>query len=303
MTLRHLKIFVEVCEKGGVTRAAESLHIVQPVVSTAVSELEKYYGVRLFDRISRRLVLTGEGKLLLLKAKEVLTAFGDFERLAGEGSERPVVRIGSSLTIAKEKLPRIITEVRGSFPTADLRIDVNTTLGVEKKLISGDLDFGFVEGKITFPEIKPTPICSDRLVAVCAVSYDCPDSLSVSKLASERLLLREAGSASRDSVDRLFAASKLTCDPVMTSVSNSALISACAAGFGITVLPEDLLRGMESENFLREIKIKDADLTRESCLIIHRNKRLSQVQRSVCALCLSALREEKIRNDSCDNGS
>ena len=72
MTLRHLKIFVEVCEKGGVTRAAESLHIVQPVVSTAVSELEKYYGVRLFDRINRRLVLTGEGKLLLLKAKMLL---------------------------------------------------------------------------------------------------------------------------------------------------------------------------------------------------------------------------------------
>ena len=40
MTLRHLKIFVEVCEKGGVTRAAESLHVVQPVVSTAISELE-----------------------------------------------------------------------------------------------------------------------------------------------------------------------------------------------------------------------------------------------------------------------
>lgn len=287
MTLRHLKIFVEVCEKGGVTRASESLHIVQPAVSTAISELEKYYGIRLFDRINRRLVLTDEGRLLLLKAKEVLTAFGDFERLAHEGSEKPVVRIGSSLTIAREKLPDIIRAVKKDFPNADLRIDVNTTLDIEKKLIGGDLDFGFVEGKITFPEIKPTPICSDRLAAVCAVNYDCPENISVSRLASERLLLREPGSASRDSVDRLFSAAKLNAEPIMTSVSNSALISACAAGFGIAVLPEGLLRGSES---LRELTITDADLTRESFLIVHKNKRLTPVQAGICSLCLSVLR-------------
>lgn len=292
MTLRHLKIFVEVCEKGGVTRAAESLHIVQPAVSTAISELEKYYGIRLFDRINRRLVLTDEGRRLLLKAKEVLTAFGDFEKLAREGSEKPVVRIGSSLTIAREKLPGIIRAVRQDFPNADLRIDVNTTLDIEKKLIGGDLDFGFVEGKITFPEIKPTPICSDRLAAVCAVSYDCPDRITVSRLASERLLMREPGSASRDSADRLFSAAKLSAEPIMTSVSNSALISACAAGFGIAVLPEGLLHGEEARGSLREITITDADLTRESFLIIHKNKRLTPVQSGICSLCLSVLRNQ-----------
>lgn len=293
MTLRHLKIFVEVCEKGGVTRAAESLHVVQPVVSTAISELEKYYGVRLFDRINRRLILTGDGRLLLLKAKEVLSAFGDFEKLAREGSEKPVVRIGSSLTIAREKLPDIIRAVENAFPSADLRIDVNTTLDIEKKLIGGDLDFGFVEGKITFPEIKPTPICSDRLAVVCATDYGCGASLCIADLAGERLLLRETGSASRDSLDRLFSAAKLNAEPVMTSVSNSALISACIAGFGIAVLPEGLLHGADAAASLRRINITDADLTRESFLIIHKNKRLTPVQSEICTLCLSILRGQK----------
>ena len=64
MTLRHLKIFVAICEHGGVTKAAEALHIAQPAVSTTLSELEKYYNVILFDRINQRLVITEMGKRL-----------------------------------------------------------------------------------------------------------------------------------------------------------------------------------------------------------------------------------------------
>ena len=55
MTLRHLRIFVTVCDVGSVTQAAKQLFLAQPTVSLAIHELEAYYGVRLFDRIARRL--------------------------------------------------------------------------------------------------------------------------------------------------------------------------------------------------------------------------------------------------------
>ena len=55
MTLRHLRIFVAVCETGSMTAAASQLFIAQPSISLAVSEMEEYYGVKLFDRISRKL--------------------------------------------------------------------------------------------------------------------------------------------------------------------------------------------------------------------------------------------------------
>jgi len=75
MTLRHLKVFVCVCEHGSITRAAEELMVAQPAVSKTISELEKYYGVLLFSRIKQRLSPTREGKELLVRAKEVLSAF------------------------------------------------------------------------------------------------------------------------------------------------------------------------------------------------------------------------------------
>ena len=69
MTIRHLKTFVAVCEYGGITKAAEALHVAQPAVSQTIAEIEKYYGIILFDRINQRLVITELGKELLLKAK------------------------------------------------------------------------------------------------------------------------------------------------------------------------------------------------------------------------------------------
>ncbi|MFR6333773.1 MAG: LysR family transcriptional regulator, partial [Eisenbergiella sp.] len=58
MTLRHMRIFVAVCECESVTAAAEKLFIAQPAASLAIAELEEYNGVKLFDRIARRLYIT-----------------------------------------------------------------------------------------------------------------------------------------------------------------------------------------------------------------------------------------------------
>ena len=65
MTLRHLQIFITVADMGGMSKAARALHISQPSISQAVSELERYYGVKLFERLSQKIYLTKEGELML----------------------------------------------------------------------------------------------------------------------------------------------------------------------------------------------------------------------------------------------
>ncbi|MCD8067671.1 MAG: LysR family transcriptional regulator, partial [Lachnospiraceae bacterium] len=58
MTLKHLNIFSEVCRAGSITKAAEKLNMAQPAVSNAIRERATYYGVRLFDRMNRRIYIT-----------------------------------------------------------------------------------------------------------------------------------------------------------------------------------------------------------------------------------------------------
>lgn len=65
MTIRHMKIFLQVYRTQNMTQAAKVLHMTQPAVTRAIQEIERYYGVCLFERINKRLAATECGNLLI----------------------------------------------------------------------------------------------------------------------------------------------------------------------------------------------------------------------------------------------
>ncbi|MCK9912518.1 LysR family transcriptional regulator, partial [Microbacteriaceae bacterium K1510] len=72
MTLEQLRIFVAVAERQHVTQAAQAINITQSAASAAIAALEGRYGVKLFDRIGRRIALTKAGETFLGEARAVL---------------------------------------------------------------------------------------------------------------------------------------------------------------------------------------------------------------------------------------
>ena len=278
MTLRHLKIFVAVCEHGGITKAAESLYMAQPAVSTTIAELEKYYKVVLFDRINQRLVITDMGKELYQKAKNILSGFEDFEAFANEGGNNPSVRVGCSLTLGKTVLPRFIKQLKAEITTAVPTVIINRTAMIEKALECGDLDFGFVEGKVTSPYLNAVNFGGDRIVAVCASDYDITNSVTLKELTHHPLLVREVGSASRDLFDNALASTHLTMKPTVESVSNQCLISAAIGGLGVSILPEGLVSDAVKDGTLKVINVENTDFSRTHYLLMHKNKKLNPIQ-------------------------
>ena len=105
MTLRHLRIFVAVCETGSMTAAASQLFIAQPSISLAVSEMEEYYGVKLFDRISRKLYLTENGRRALQYARHIIDLLDEMEQGVKDLDTVGQLRGGTSITIGTYLLP------------------------------------------------------------------------------------------------------------------------------------------------------------------------------------------------------
>ena len=168
MTLRHLKIFVAVCEEGGITRAAQALHLAQPAVSTTVAELEKYYGVALFDRIHQRLVLTKVGEELLPKAKSVLSEFADFDDAAKHRGHSPKLRIGASLTPGRTHLPRFMSLIKEKIPEVEPSFTVAEDSAVEAALEAGTLDLAFGEREPASDKLRAIPFAQEHLGDTCA---------------------------------------------------------------------------------------------------------------------------------------
>ena len=285
MTIRHLKVFICVCKHMSMTKAAEELFIAQPAVSTTISEIEKNYNIILFERINKKLFLTDEGKLLLIKAQEVVLAFEEFEELAGDSSKMPLIKIGSSLTIGKQKLPRLLRLLKENFKNIDIQVSVNQTSVIESKILNGTLDFAFIQGKPSDPNIRSRLVDCNNLIAVCGNKYNIPETVTLEELCHYALLLREDESVSREFLDNIFALKNITVTPVMESISNQALISAAVQNLGVTVLPEALLTRQLNKGGLRKITVADYEFTRNSYLIYHKNKTFSTAKQQIFDFC------------------
>lgn len=286
MTIRHIRTFLEVCRQGGVTRAAQNLCVAQPSVSQAIAELEGYYGVRLFERVGRKLILTPEGEKLKAKATEVVAEFDSFEAAATAARATPSVRIGASMTAGKIVIPRLICAIQSHIEGVECRALVDSTAAIVSEISGGGLDFAIVEGSIS-GDIEAKEWGSDRLAAVCAPSAPLPQSADGASLVKLPLLLRLRGSASRDLLDSRFSERGLSCSPVVQSSSNSALIAAAEEGLGVAVLPFALVERHILRGQLREIALVDLNLRRTWFAVWRRGKKFSPAQKRALDICMN----------------
>jgi LysR family nitrogen assimilation transcriptional regulator len=122
--LRHLRYFVAVAEAGSVSLAARRLNGTQPALSRQIRDLEQELGVRLFDRIGRKIVLMVDGDELLGHARRLLAdteAFRERAQALG-GGESGVLRIGGTPQFIEAALPEVLARYRRARPVVEVRV-------------------------------------------------------------------------------------------------------------------------------------------------------------------------------------
>ena len=227
MTLRHMKIFVMVCRCKSVTTAAEKLGIAQPAVSLAIKELEQYYGIRLFDRISHKMFITEEGRQLLQYANKIVALFDEIEYDIRNWDSFGILRIGSSITIGTCLMPDYVRRFRAQYPKFKVLVTIDNSAEIEKKILENQLDFALIEGAVHYDSIVCHRFLKDELVLVCGArdeSY--PDEVSVEELAELPFILREKGSGTRELFDSTLLTKGITVTPEWESISTEAIVSA-----------------------------------------------------------------------------
>ena len=135
MTIRHLKIFVAVCQTNSVTRAAEKLFLSQPAISIAIKELEEHYGQKIFERYSRKLRITPFGAELYQSALRVVTLFDEMEQSAKMDKLGNVMRVGVGPMIGQVMLPERVRKFRQKYPQIQISALVDRTVYLKNALI------------------------------------------------------------------------------------------------------------------------------------------------------------------------
>lgn len=287
MTLRHLRIFVSVCETGSMTGAAARLFIAQPSISLAVSEMEEYYGVKLFDRISRKLYLTENGRRTLQYARHITDLFDEMEQGIKDQDASGQLRVGTSITIGAYLLPQYINELKKIYPLVRVEALIGNSGSIEQQILDNQIDIGIIEGGSHSSYIRSESFPGDRLAFICSVDHVFAGRTlkSLSQIMEQDFILREKGSAGREIFDGLLAAQELAITPLWQSASNQAIIHGVKAGLGISILPYSLVSESLEKGVIAEFKVKGLALNRKFSVICHKNKFLPQSARTLVELC------------------
>lgn len=288
MTIRHLKIFLSVCESCcNTTKAAEELHMTQPAVSLAIKELEQNYGVILFDRIGRRLKITEAGQRLMEYSSHIISLFDDMEKGMKNWDSFGIIRIGSSITIGSQFLPNYVKAFYNRFPGTEINAVIGPSELLEQQIINNELDLALIEGVPHAPSLVAEEYMEDHLAVICPANgcFYQGKQFSVDEFRRQRILLREHGSGTRETFDRTIEAAGFSVIPAWEAMSTTALVNAVINGLGIAVLPYRMIVGPLERGLIVSASVEGLSFKRKYQIIYHREKHLTSSAKAFIDLC------------------
>ena len=267
-----IRVFLTVVEKKSFSKAAKALFLTQPAVSFQIQMLEEYYGTRLFDRVSRNIILTEAGHLLLKYANEMSRLQAELEKEMQDltGSIKGKLKLGASTTIGEYIAPYILGSFKKMYPEVELSLEVSNSEDIEAAIHDTALDIGLVEGPPIGKDLESLPFLQDQLVLI--TSKDHPwsnlDSISVFELDKYPFISREKGSGTRMEMEQHlkkagFSANNL--NVIMELGSNSAIKAAVESGLGVAMISRWAVQDSVRAGVLAQVKLKEDEMWRSRC--------------------------------------
>jgi DNA-binding transcriptional LysR family regulator len=240
ITLRQLRIFTSVVEHRSFTRAAEALSLTQPAVTHQMQALARAAGQPLLDPGIRQPTLTAAGLALYERAGRILATVSDaqeaLEDIAGLRAGR--VHVVGDTTVGIYVLPDAVAAFHREHPGVAMSLDVVNRVRVRDLLLTGRADVGVVGTLWDDDLLEAEPFLANSLMCFCAPSHPLitREPLNPADLLDGPLLLRERGSGTRESAERILRGAGIEPVAAMEMASNGALKRAVAGGLGVTVL-------------------------------------------------------------------
>jgi len=247
MDLRHARTFVTVAELGTVSKAALRLRIAQPALSRQLIDLEHELGLRLFDRVGRRLLLTGEGEQLLTGCRVLLNFAGAVTEQAQllRHGDTGVLKIAGSPQHIESVLSQFLHRYAERYPKVEVKISEGTGSEILALLERGEIHLGqnlLHAVKLDERHYGSLPLGSVELLAVCHPSMPLGQrrAIEVARLAGLPLLLMDGGFGFRRAFDAASRMAGLKPTVRFESRNPHTLLALAEAGHGVAIIPSQL---------------------------------------------------------------
>jgi DNA-binding transcriptional LysR family regulator len=243
MDLRHVRTFVTVAELGTVSKAALRLRIAQPALSRQIGDLERELGLKLFDRVGRRLLLTGEGEQLLSDCQGLLNyATGVGERAQDlRRGDVGVLKVAATPLHIEGVFSQFLHRYAERYPNVQVKVSEGSGLEILGMVERGDVHLGQMlpygvplrDAQFGSQLLEPT-----ELLAAChpSMTLGTRGTIEVGRLRPYPLLLLDTGYGLRRAFDAACRIAGLKPSIRLESRSPHTLLALAEAKHGVAII-------------------------------------------------------------------
>lgn len=286
MNIETLRLISQVIESRSITKVAERENISQSALSQHIKTIELRLGVQLFDRTNRGLIPTVEGETFYRYAKNIVNCYHSLLREFEENKRNfTKVTIYANPLFSSYALPCTLFDLQTHFPEINMDMIVLPSLLVEQKILSGEGDIGFINGKPQSMQLWSQSVLVDPIHLVVKYDSVLPDRILPNDLYLYPLIMSSGRSVTRDTIDEGLRRNnvrieKLTIKHHMDTIESVKL--SVLNGYGLSFLPYNSIKKELYLKQLRIIELKDVSIANEFYLILNKqfiakNKPLNEV--------------------------
>ena len=268
--------FYTVAEYGSISKAAEKLFVSQPAITKSIKNLEARLGVILFNRTSKGVNLTGEGKILFDHVKLAFTEIKQGEKLIKNLKDKTlgVVRIGISNTLCKYYFMPYLKKFHELYPNIKIEITNRVTLETLEALEKNLLDCAIVsrlsdEKRFHFDELM---VIQDIFVAKDKAPKP---SMTLQELEEYPMLFLEKKNATRKYIDEYLLKNNGNLQIDIEISAMEFLVEFAKIGLGVASVIENFIEDDLKEGLLHKWNVKPPIKPRSIGLIYNEKTNLS----------------------------
>ncbi len=237
--LPQLSVFEAVARLGSFTRAGEELYMAQPTVSVQIKKLTETIGAPLLEQVGKTVRITSVGKELQAASSEIFQALSRFEQKVADtrGLQIGTLDIAAS-TVAKYFTSRMLVDFAKAYPGIEVRMYVGRQQSLLERIAANTDDLYLMANPPAGDEVVAQRLLPNPIVVFAHREHRLAGQANIpfARMAQEPLLLREAGSGTRMTTERLFRERGMTPSIRMELGSNEAIREALTAGLGVSIM-------------------------------------------------------------------
>ncbi|MGN8818419.1 LysR family transcriptional regulator [Oribacterium sp. HCP28S3_H8] len=276
MEIRQLNSFVKIVELQSFSKAAEALGYTQAAVTIQIRQLEQEFSTKFFDRVGKHVELTPPGKEFLIYANEILRKVDDVHTALGNPKlQEHKLTIGTLESLLSYKFPAIIKYFYENYPEVSLEVKTGSPQELTDMMDHNQVDIAyFLDRRIYDNNWIKVQEEAEPVVFVAAPDADIvhETDIHLSDLVHQPFFLTEKNSNYRYALEQTLAAERMSIRPFFETGDTEVIIHLIRENKALSFLPyfavEDSIRRGE----LRELKVRDFDVTMYRQVFYHKDK-------------------------------